>query len=373
MTIASTNRTIGRLAALGEGLGLKAFREVSPGVPRSYAPRTDLVWCSPELQSEAVGALDRLAERAGVTSVLVKGRFPVVGFEVEGTDPTSKTMEADFANLQVMGYPIGALVVDNAPARSAAREAAPRNLGDIHRRACRLRRTAALWSGPRALAVVDASRLPTVTPRLPSPPAASALCRPSNLGGSRDDSTRVRDELVRRGESLGFLVTCDAEPELPKRVHAARLRALTESGGNPTGPAAVHLGLAGDELGDDRFRSWVRPEEAFTRQRLDVVWSISTPPGLVAAHGLLREADPEFKILWPEASFGPLLPVAAFEIDIHVGKHAGGSLLHLSRAARLGALFVPDAEKDAGEEMIETYRRVMPLGAVSVMGFTEVP
>ncbi|MBI4880443.1 MAG: hypothetical protein HY812_12410 [Planctomycetes bacterium] len=92
MTRASTNRIITRLEILGRDLGFETAREVSPGVPEGYAPRTDLVWCGPRLEESARGEVEHLAARAGVRSPLVDGRLPVVGFEVEGTDPSSKTM-----------------------------------------------------------------------------------------------------------------------------------------------------------------------------------------------------------------------------------------------------------------------------------------
>lgn len=39
-------------------------------------------------------------------------RFSLVAFKIEATDPTTKTMEADLANLQTIGAPFGVLVVN---------------------------------------------------------------------------------------------------------------------------------------------------------------------------------------------------------------------------------------------------------------------
>ncbi len=365
MTRPSTSRIIERLERLGRDLGFEATREASPGVPETYAPRTDLVWCGPGLADGARAEVERLARLAAVRSPLVGGRLPVAGFEVEGTDPSSKTMESDVANLLLLRYPIAALVVDSAPSGARC------NAGDIHRRACRLRRTNALWCGLRPLAVVDASRLPEQAPRR-APGSSQASPRPrstTNRGGSREDASRVRDQLVRRGRELGFHVECDAEPDLPRSIFAARQRALGGSGVAPDSECAVHLGLGGFELGESDRRAWTRAEQAFTAQRLDVVWSAPAPADLRGAHSLLAAADPDYGVLWPDPPAGPLLPVVAFEIDTGVAKHGGGSLLHLSRAAPLGALVVPDESVGDAAQLVAAYRLAMPLGPVAILGF----
>jgi len=359
MTRSSTTRIIEHLEHLGRACGLEPFREVSPGVPKSYAPRADLVLCGPPLADEAVAAIDRLAAMAGITSPLVAGRVPFVGIEVEGTDPSSKTMESDSAKRRVGGYPIGVLAVDSAPG------GAGRNTGDIHRRACRLRRTTTLWCGPRPLAVIDASRLPTRAPKSSTTATAGPAPEPrfSNVGGSRSDATRARDALLRRGHALGFHASSDASPHLPRAVFAARHKTEEDAS------ALVHLGIAGTELGHETAHMFRKEADAFTLQKIDVLWSVPVPPGLATFHALLAQADPDYGTLWPEAPVGETLCVAAFELDTHAGKHAGGSLLHLARAARLGAMVVPDANIALISSLLDTYRRVMPVGAVAILGF----
>lgn len=365
MTRGSTRAIVEQLERLGKECGLVPSREVSPGVPHGYAPRTDLVLCGKRLPDKAAAAVDRLAKLAGIASPLVDRRMPWIGFEVEGTDPTSKTMESDFANLLVCGYPIGALVVDSAPGGARA------NVGDIHRRAARLRRTTSLWCGARALAVVDRSQLP-LRARLGSRDAASPK-PPSlrNQGGSRKDAKVVRERLLAIGHDLGFHADCDVVPILPEISFDARRSALREDGAPPSGSTAVLLGIAAHELGDDEPTAYENGEKAFTRQRLDVAWSVPVPRGVREFHDLLAAADRDYGLLWPEPPLGSSMPLVAFEIDTDARKHAGGSLLHLARAARIGVLVVPDEKVEAAQRMLDTYRRVMPVGAAAVLGFSE--
>ncbi|MBI4879228.1 MAG: hypothetical protein HY812_06155 [Planctomycetes bacterium] len=182
----------------------------------------------------------------------------------------------------------------------------------------------------------------------------------------------VRDQLVRRGNELGFHVECDAEPELPRRVFAARQRAIGAGKIAADSDCAVHLGLAGHELGEGARRAWTRADQAYTAQRLDVVWSAAVAADLKGAHDLFAAADPDFGALWPDPPAGPLLPVVAFEIDTRVAKHGGGSLLHLSRGARLGAFVVPDESVEDAAQLAAAYRLAMPLGPVAILGFGEV-
>lgn len=52
--------------------------------------------------------------------------MPLVGIEVEATDPTTKTLESDFANIAALGPPLG-LIVSNSEKSD-----------DIYRRAARV-------------------------------------------------------------------------------------------------------------------------------------------------------------------------------------------------------------------------------------------
>jgi len=99
-----------RLSELGPRLGLKSEREVSGSLlslrlDRAYQPRVDLMWSLP-LSSAQVGALSHvLGEPISVSSL------PLVGIEVEGTTPSTKTLASDVANIAALGTRLGLLVV----------------------------------------------------------------------------------------------------------------------------------------------------------------------------------------------------------------------------------------------------------------------
>src|SRR3954470_23762375 len=107
----STDRYLQQAAELGRLMGFSARREVSDSLLRvrlddAYQPRVDLLWSLPlsEPQTRAIAwAIER--ETRDVT------HLPVVGVELEGSMPSTKTLAANVANLTALGAPFGLLVV----------------------------------------------------------------------------------------------------------------------------------------------------------------------------------------------------------------------------------------------------------------------
>jgi hypothetical protein len=94
----------------GKGLGFEVASEVSDSLLRlrlegAYRPHIDILW-SIRLDTRKRKAIAWLLGRdvADVTHV------SVVGIEVEGTDPSTRTMAADVANLAALGAPLGLLM-----------------------------------------------------------------------------------------------------------------------------------------------------------------------------------------------------------------------------------------------------------------------
>jgi len=142
-----------QLVKLGRALGFEARREVSDSLLRlrlddAYQPRIDMLWSLPldGPKREAIGwALGQQLHEGS--------HLPIVGIEVEGTTPSTKTMAADVANLAAAGVPLGLLVVSEAGERN------------IYRRAARVIRSVRRSFGDLRLLPVEASWLPELISR----------------------------------------------------------------------------------------------------------------------------------------------------------------------------------------------------------------
>ena len=114
-----------RLAVLGRSLGFDVEHEVSNSLlairlDRAYKPRIDLMWSLPLREQQCAALAWALGhDLTGVT------HLPVVGIEVEGTTPSTKTMESDLANLTALGAPLAACESRNDKELSMRRYRAP--------------------------------------------------------------------------------------------------------------------------------------------------------------------------------------------------------------------------------------------------------
>ena len=68
--------------------------------------RSDVLWSVPLTIKQA----DAIARVTGAEAPALS-TLPVVGIEIEGTTPTTKTMAADVANIAALGTRLGLLVV----------------------------------------------------------------------------------------------------------------------------------------------------------------------------------------------------------------------------------------------------------------------
>lgn len=93
-----------QIERLGRMLHFEARREVSDSVlalrlDQAYTPRVDLLWSIrlSSAQAQAIGSV------AGYDPTHLQ-HLPIVGIEVEGTTPTTKTMAADVANIAAYSF-----------------------------------------------------------------------------------------------------------------------------------------------------------------------------------------------------------------------------------------------------------------------------
>jgi hypothetical protein len=325
-------------ANLGEALGFVVTREVSDSLLRlrldqAYRPHIDLLWSVP-LDAEMCQSIAWVLERelCDVT------HLPVVGIEVEGTTPTTKTMGADVANLAALGVPLGLLVVSEKGEKNIYLRAARairsvrRSFGDLH-----LLPLEAIWldallqkSWPSGLSLVP-------QPRRVSPAGGESL----------KWSAATRDHLRSLGERAGFVV---AEPYVPP-VLKASFDLIRRQRATPLSHTCDPLSYTVKEMKSSA--------DLFTECKIDLAWLMPLPRGLAAFLEEVFRLDPclrEYGMVFPE--LWSHVPVVAFELESGGGKHAGGGLLNLSAYGVLGVAVAPD--RRVGRELAAALRTYQP-------------
>ena len=335
-------------ASLGELLGFEVEHEVSSSLlalrlDEGYQPRIDLLWSLPfdSAQRDAVAwALN--AEIKRVT------HLPVVGLEIEGTQPSTKTMAADIANLAALGAPLGLLIVSEKGERN------------IYRRAARAIRTLRRGFGDLSVLPIEASWLGDLVDRKKewSTKMAARETPPKKApagGESRPWSSKTRKMLRQRGEEAGFEI---AEPYVPRILNATFDLQRTRCGEltHTTDPWA-------------KERSPMRnAADYLTRCEIDLAWLMPLPPGLQDFLQALDALDPcsrehglGFSELWSQ------IAVVAFELESGRNKHAGGALLNLAAYSVIGVLGTEtDRAAEALQRTLRTYQPTLGLRNVFV-------
>jgi hypothetical protein len=341
-----------RVADLGKDLGFVVTREVSDSLLRlrlddTYKPRIDLLW-SLVLDDQKRQALAWVMERE-LTDVT---HLPVVGVEVEGTTPTTKTMGADVANLAALGVPLGLLVVSEEGEKN------------IYRRAARAIRSVRRSFGDLRLLPVEAGWLDLLLQR-EWPAGLSSIAVPKRArpagGETLAWSAATRDRLRSLGEEAGFVV---AEPYTPPVLDAA-FDLICRQRAKP--PVHTCDPLAGT------VKMMTKAGDLFTGCKIDLAWMMPLPKALSAfleavfGHdACLRDDGMVFPDLWTH------VPVVAFELESSGGKHAGGGLLNLSAYAILGVAVAPNSQVAADiAAALRTYQPTLGLHNVFVRTVTE--
>jgi hypothetical protein len=245
-----------RAADLGKALGFVVTREVSDSLLRlrldgTYRPRIDLLW-SLALDDQKRQALAWVLERE-LTDVT---HLPVVGVEVEGTTPTTKTMGADVANLAALGVPLGLLVVSEEGEKN------------IYRRAARAIRSVRRSFGDLRLLPLEAGWLDLLLQR-EWPVGLSSVAVPKRArpagGETLAWSAATRDRLRSLGEKAGFVV---AEPYTPPVLDAA-FDLICRQRAKP--PVHTCDPLAGT------VRTMTKAGDLFTGCKIDLTWLMPLP------------------------------------------------------------------------------------------------
>jgi hypothetical protein len=334
---------------LGNALGFVVTREVDDSLLRlrldldkAYRPRIDLLWSVPldPPKCRAIAwALERKLE--DVT------HLPVVGIEVEGSDPTTKTMGADVANLAALGVPLGLLIVNEQRSKG------------IYRRAARAIRSVRRSFGDLRILPLEASWLELLLQKQwPSGPSLiPRQVRTLPAGGETLEwSEAMRQQLRSVGEQAGFVVVepyvpvvLDPSFELIRRQRSAPL---------------MHTY---DPL-TNMVKEMKSSADLFTESEIDLAWLMPFPVGMLAFIEEVFGLDPchrEHGLVFPE--LWSHVPVVAFELESSGGKHAGGGLLNLSAYGVLGIAVAPN--QYVGGQIsaaLRTYQPTLGLRNVSV-------
>jgi len=326
-----------QMVRLGQNLGFVASREVSNSVlslqlDEAYQPRVDLMW-SQELtqgQSSALGDLLRVKPEK-------LSHLPLVGIEVEGTAPSTKTLEADYANIAALGTKYGLLVVSEEGERG------------IYGRAARIIRTLRRNFGHHAIVPMEGAWLEQLL-RVNCDSSLHKLegnTKKKGSGGELGWSPKTREYLAQVGLEAGFTVVHDYTPPLLGDHFEWIQKSMPGANGHMTAPAS------------GRSRSLKKATEYFTGSKLDVAWLLPLPRGLAQLLTALGEQDLNL------VTHGLLIPgshdhvvVAGFELESSSGKHAAGGLLNLSAYSVIG--FVVSNTEQNRKSMVETLKRYQP-------------
>jgi hypothetical protein len=336
-----------RAGQLGHALGFDVSHEVSDSLLRlrldeCYRPHIDLLWSLP-LDSEKCKALSRVLGRE-LNDVT---HLPVVGIEVEGTTPSTKTMEADTANLAALGVPLGLLVVSEKGEKNIYRRAARvirsvrRSFGDL-----RLLPMEADWFDPLLKKSWPSGPAPVPVPKRKLPAGGETL----------EWSAATRDHLRTLGEQAGFVV---AEPHVPP-VLAASYSLLSQQWSKPLSHTCDPLASTVKQMS--------KASDLYTESEIDLAWLMPLPAALPAFLHEVFRLDPclrEFGMVFPD--LWSHVPIVAFELETKGGKHAGGGLLNLSTYGVLGVAVAPDS-KVSGDiaSALRTYQPTLGLRNVYV-------
>ncbi|MGD0679731.1 MAG: hypothetical protein ABSC94_30465 [Polyangiaceae bacterium] len=308
----------------------------------AYLPRADVLW-SLRLSGRQAEAL---ATVTGATVSLLRD-LPVVGIEIQGTTPSTKTMVADVANIAALGTRVGLLVVSEAGERG------------IYRRAARTIRTLRRSFGDLTVLPVEAGWLDELARRTwptqfaPIPPRA---IRTPAGGETLEWSLSTRAYLRELGQRAGFIV---AEPYVPDLLAVA----FQHEQGRASPLAHLHDPVA------RKSARMTKTGDYLTACQVDLAWLLQLPSGLHDFLAELGTLDPHLRehgMLYPELY--RQVAVVGFELESSGGKHAAGGLLTLSAYCVMGIGVSPTAAGAAQlEAILARYRPTLGLRNVRVL------
>jgi len=350
---------------LGENFGFHVQEEVSsaflPGHLDDYSPRVDLTWSIPIDEPKSRG-LSMIIPEFHDKAI---DYFPLVGFEVEATDPTTKTQISNIANLQTLGLPYGFLVIDNTKAD-----------GDLYRRANRVLTTYNFMNGHSNFGVIDYSQILNMVETIPKTTALK-YTEPNKevkygKGGEKQETLDIREKIVKLGSNYGFNIQQDWMPKDLQNMHQLMNSVYITSGSPEDDLSRRFLG---------KITSWTptqnnvnnRWDYYFTKSAIDVTWNIQLPPNFIWFIESLKAKNEPMKVTNPILRDpSSLWPILGFEIEGSMGKHGGGGIFNLSRYCYIGLEVVPESQYRRAQSKIKVYSRTSGIQNVFVTTYEKI-
>ena len=298
-------------SAIGEQLGFRVQRELSLAheLASDYAPRLDVGWLH-ELSAPQLAAIRKVGAKVPIHG----DSLLVAGWEIEGSDASTRGMQSDIANLRVSGAAYGFLGVTGG------------TRDNLWSRAVKLARAQRYYFGVQGLAVLDARWLAELASVSWSRALQQETWKNAVGGGGEGEWARgIRSKLRQLGSRAGFVVV---------ESYGSRL---------PAG-------------------------RGMTRSQIDLVWALPMPEGLAA---LARQIEAKGQDARNDDAQVPAslahVAVVAFELENDAKKHGGGALLNLASHGVAG-VFVAGTEAAAlgAASVRATYAHHFPLSRVSI-------
>lgn len=344
---------------LGQQLGLSTAEEIdetflSIALDDSYTPQVDVVWY---LDLRELGLdTEQLADYFGFEADDQYRRFPLVAFEIEASDSTTKTMEADLANLQTIGAPFGILIVDEE------RE------DGLYRRGKRILRTFRELYGHTNCLCLDRTQITHLLEEDWADSTGHSEYKhdiSEGTGGEKEWTTQTRRKLAEVGKNIGFIVKEDWIPDDLSRGYDRR-RDLWQASDDTTGHEQYTWTPDGERKS---FRGW---RTYYTGSKIDLTWTTPYPEPLRAFLKAVIDLDQDFKTHTPLLRAADSLhPFFGFEIESTGGKHAAGGVLNIGVYPTVGQLVVPDeSTRRRIEAKIQTYERTLGIRNVETVVMT---
>jgi hypothetical protein len=331
---------------LGLKLNFTVSGEVSDTLLRyrlneGYRPRIDVIW-SMKLSNSI---LESIGWALGLDTVTASN-LPVVGIEIEGSNPTTKTRQADLANLVSVGMPLGIIATSEDNERGG------------YRRTSRVILTMKHFYGTINSIPFEENWLNDLNglkwekgycPKV-------HLTKKKPRGGEKKWSLYVRDIIRKRGEEAGFSVV---ESYTPPSLQSQYELFLEQRGKQPQ--------ITWDPV-SGKTRKARSAKQYLTGCEIDLAWLLPLPKAFREFLTKIDQFDPNLHqqgLLFPE--LWTSIPVVGFEIESSAGKHAAGGFLNLSAYSLLGVVVSNSSESVRTlKATLETYRPTLGLRNIYV-------
>ena len=352
---------------LGKELGFLSDTEVKEysknlSFNNEYEPEIDAVWYIDISQTIAINELKQIKNHFNLHFIKF---LPLVGFEIEASDPTSKTQISNAANLCVQHYPYGFLVVDEEKGEK-----------DLYRRAARILRTFLFQFGQNNYLPLSKSQLNSLQNHQWKEDLKKSIILgktkySKGIGGESKNVKKIREKIISIGEKVGFTIRTDWSPDDLKLDFKLRNNIFK----NIENPLKEQKRLLCQEISwtPTEYKSIRKWFYFYIRPRIDIIWCIGLPLRFIEFINEIKKLDDDFLYNLPifRDPKEPY-PIIGFEIESSLDKHGGAGILNLSRYTHYGFLVTEKKNLQLLEKKIKTYSRSLGINNVYPLTFEEL-